>query len=158
MARSDPEDRDSHGVVASVAAVRDAASSSSLAHAFAARVSALRWEDLPDAAIHWAKVGILDTIAAELRALPNDVRVDGHTDSTPIDSPRYPTNWELSAARAITVTRYLSESAGIPAARFTAAGYGEYRPMVPNDTRVHRALNRRVEIHILSSSVGKQQS
>jgi chemotaxis protein MotB len=102
-------------------------------------------------------LGILDTIAAELRALPNDVRVDGHTDSTPIDSPRYPTNWELSAARAITVTRYLSESAGIPAARLTAAGYGEYRPLVPNDTREHRALNRRVEIHILSSTVGNPQ-
>jgi chemotaxis protein MotB len=99
-------------------------------------------------------LGILDAIAAELRALPNDVRVDGHTDSTPIDSPRYPTNWELSAARAVTVTRYLSESAGIPAARLTAAGYGEYRPLAPNDTREHRALNRRVEIHILSSSVG----
>jgi chemotaxis protein MotB len=96
-------------------------------------------------------LGILDAIAAELRALPNDVRVDGHTDSMPIDSPRYPTNWELSAARALTVTRYLTESAGIPAARLTAAGYGEYRPLVPNDTREHRALNRRVEIHILSS-------
>jgi chemotaxis protein MotB len=96
-------------------------------------------------------LGILESIAAELRALPNDVRVDGHTDSTPIDSPRYATNWELSAARAITVTRYLTESGGIPAARLTAAGYGEYRPLVPNDTREHRALNRRVEIHILSS-------
>jgi chemotaxis protein MotB len=85
------------------------------------------------------------------------VRVDGHTDSTPIDSPRYPTNWELSAARAVTVTRYLSESAGLPAARFTAAGYGEYRPLAPNDTREHRAQNRRVEIHILSSNVGNPQ-
>lgn len=66
MARSDPEDRDSHGVVTPVAPVRDASSSSSLAHAFAARVSALRWEDLPDAAIHWAKVGILDTIGVTL--------------------------------------------------------------------------------------------
>jgi chemotaxis protein MotB len=102
-------------------------------------------------------LGILDAIAAELRGLPNDVRVDGHTDATPIDSPRYPTNWELSAARAITVTRYLTESAGIPAARLTAAGYGEYRPLAPNDTREHRALNRRVEIHILSS-VGNPQA
>jgi chemotaxis protein MotB len=103
-------------------------------------------------------LGILEAIAAELRALPNDVRVDGHTDSTPIDSPRYPTNWELSAARAITVTRYLSESAGIPAARLSAVGYGEYRPLVPNDTRDNRAKNRRVEIHILSSTVGNPQS
>src|SRR5919206_268154 len=76
-------------------------------------------------------LGILDAVAAELRALPNDVRIDGHTDSTPIDSPRYPTNWELSAARALTVTRYLTESAGLPAVRFTAAGYGEYHPLAP---------------------------
>jgi chemotaxis protein MotB len=59
----------------------------------------------------------------------------------------------------LTVTRYLTESAGLPAVRFTAAGYGEYHPLVPNDTREHRALNRRVEIHILSSSsVGNPQS
>ena len=96
-------------------------------------------------------LAILDTIAAELRPLPNDIRVDGHTDSTPIDSPRYPTNWELSTARALAVTRYLSETDGIRAGRLTAAGLGEFRPLVPNDTREHRALNRRVEIHLLSS-------
>jgi chemotaxis protein MotB len=96
-------------------------------------------------------LGVLDAVATELRALPNYVRVDGHTDSTPIDSPRYPTNWELSAARALTVTRYLSESDGMPAGRLNAAGYGEYHPLVPNDSRDHRAQNRRVEIHILSS-------
>src|SRR5919197_3460778 len=60
-------------------------------------------------------LGVLDAIAGELRLLPNDIRVDGHTDATPIDSPRYPTNWELSAARALAVTRYLSESDGVTA-------------------------------------------
>jgi chemotaxis protein MotB len=95
--------------------------------------------------------GVLDAIASELKLLPNDVRVDGHTDSTPIDSPRYPTNWELSAARALAVTRYFTETDGIQATRMEAAGFGEFRPLVLNDTRVHRALNRRVEIHVLSS-------
>jgi len=94
---------------------------------------------------------VLDAIAAEVRLLPNDVRVDGHTDSTPIDSPRYPTNWELSSARALAVTRYLSETDAIRADRLMAAGFGEFRPIVPNDTREHRAQNRRVEIHLLSS-------
>jgi chemotaxis protein MotB len=96
-------------------------------------------------------LAVLDAVAAEVRLIPNDVRVDGHTDSTPIDSPRYPTNWELSAARALAVTRYLSESDGVPATRLVAAGFGEFRPLAPNDTREHRASNRRVEIHLLSS-------
>ncbi len=95
---------------------------------------------------------ILDAVSAELRLQPNDIRVDGHTDSTPIDSPRYPTNWELSVARALAVTRYLTESDGLPSGRLMAAGFGEYRPLVPNDTREHRAMNRRVEIHLLATT------
>src|SRR5205807_4121782 len=97
-------------------------------------------------------LSILDAISGEIRPLPNDLRVDGHTDATPIDSPRYPTNWELSTARALAVTRYLSETDGVQSTRLMAAGFGEFRPIVPNDTRAHRALNRRVEIHLLSSA------
>src|SRR3954468_16244530 len=97
-------------------------------------------------------LAVLDTIANEVRALPNDIRVDGHTDSTPIDSPRYPTNWELSTARALAVTRYLTESDAIRAGRVMAAGFGEFRPIASNDTREGRAQNRRVEIHVLSST------
>jgi chemotaxis protein MotB len=97
-------------------------------------------------------LAVLDAVATELRLAENDIRVDGHTDSTPlVDSPRYPTNWELSAARALAVTRYLSETDGVRSGRLMAAGYGEFRPLVLNDTREHRALNRRVEIHLLSS-------
>jgi chemotaxis protein MotB len=97
-------------------------------------------------------LSVLDAVASELKLLNNDIRVDGHTDSTPIDSPRYPTNWELSAARALAITRYLSEVDGIQSSRLVAAGFGEFRPLVPNDTRDHRAQNRRVEIHLLSST------
>jgi chemotaxis protein MotB len=98
-------------------------------------------------------LAILDAIASELKLLPNDIRIDGHTDSTPLtDSPRYPTNWELSTARALAVTRYFSESAGLRADRLMAAGFGEFRPLAPNDTRERRAANRRVEIHVLSQS------
>jgi chemotaxis protein MotB len=96
---------------------------------------------------------LLDAIAGQLKLEPNDIRVDGHTDSTPlIGSALYPTNWELSTARALAVTRYLTETDGIQATRMEAAGYGEFRPIVPNDTRENRALNRRVEIHLLSTS------
>lgn len=98
-------------------------------------------------------LGVLDAIADEIRPVANDIRVDGHTDSTPIDSPRYPTNWELSAARALAVTRYFTETSGVRAGRLVAAGFGEFRPIVPNDTREHRSENRRVEIHLLSSSL-----
>jgi chemotaxis protein MotB len=97
-------------------------------------------------------LAVLDAIAGELRTLDNDIRVDGHTDATPIDSPRYPTNWELSTARSLAVTRYLSETDGIRAGRMMAAGFGEFRPLAPNDTREGRAQNRRVEIHVLSSA------
>ncbi|MDQ3809931.1 MAG: OmpA family protein [Chloroflexota bacterium] len=96
-------------------------------------------------------LGVLDAIADELRAVPNDIRIDGHTDATPIDSPRYASNWELSAARALAVTRYLTETNMIRAGRVMAAGLGEFHPIASNDTREGRAQNRRVEIHILSS-------
>jgi chemotaxis protein MotB len=97
---------------------------------------------------------VLDAIANELKLLPNEIRVDGHTDSIPLtNSPLYATNWELSAARAVTVARYFSQTDGIQASRLIAAGFGEYHPIVPNDTREHRAQNRRVEIHVLSSTV-----
>jgi chemotaxis protein MotB len=96
---------------------------------------------------------LLDAIASQLKLEPNDVRVDGHTDSTPlVGSALYPTNWELSSSRALAVTRYLTEKDGIMATRMEAAGFGEYRPIAANDTRDHRALNRRVEIHLLSTT------
>ena len=95
---------------------------------------------------------LLDALAQQLKLEPNDIRVDGHTDSTPlVGSALYPTNWELSTARALAVTRYFVDNGGILATRLEAAGFGEFRPIVPNDTREHRALNRRVEIHLLSS-------
>ena len=95
---------------------------------------------------------VLDAITSELKLVPNDIRVDGHTDSSPlVGSPLFPTNWELSSARALAVTRYFADNSGIESTRLMAAGFGEFRPIVPNDTRDHRAQNRRVEIHLLSS-------
>jgi len=94
---------------------------------------------------------LLDTLANRLRVMPNDLRIEGHTDDTPISTPLYPSNWELSAARATSVARYLSERGGIAPARLTAAGYGEFRPAAPNTTREGRARNRRVDIVILNA-------
>lgn len=73
------------------------------------------------------------------------VRVEGHTDNLPIYTEKFLSNWELSAARAVRVVKYL-EKRGLKKERLFAVGYGEYRPLLPNDTPEHRALNRRVEI------------
>jgi chemotaxis protein MotB len=95
-----------------------------------------------------AKVA-LAKIAELIRPLPNELRIEAHTDDVPTDSATYPTNWDLSAARAVAVARYLIEAEGIEAGNLSVLGYGEHRPLYPNDTREHRALNRRADILIL---------
>ena len=74
------------------------------------------------------------------------VRIEGHTDNVPIHTERFPSNWELSTARAVSVLRYLVETLKIPATRLFAVGFGEYQPLAANDTPDNRAKNRRVEI------------
>ena len=82
-----------------------------------------------------------------LDQFPHQVRIEGHTDSVPIRSERFPSNWELSAARAVTVARYF-QSLGMPPERIAATGYGEYQPIADNGTENGRKLNRRVEIFL----------
>ncbi len=93
---------------------------------------------------------VLAEVAKVLRPLPNPLRIDAHTDNIPPESPTYPTNWELSAARAVSVARFLIEEGGIQPERMAAAGYAEYRPVASNDTRENRARNRRAEILVQS--------
>src|SRR5919199_5702682 len=93
---------------------------------------------------------VLDHLAPALARLPNYISIEGHTDNTPI-SGRYPSNWELSTARATTVLRELIERHGLPAERLQAAGYADQRPVAGNDTVEGRAANRRVEIVVLSA-------
>lgn len=95
---------------------------------------------------------ILDKVASLLKKYSYPVCVEGHTDNLPIHSEEFTSNWELSAVRAINVVKYLQKK-GISKERLIAAGYGEYRPLVSNDTAEHRILNRRVEISIIVSSV-----
>lgn len=77
-----------------------------------------------------------------------DVLIGGHTDNIPV-SGRFGNNWELSAARAVTVVKFLEKKVGIDPSRLSAVGYGEHRPIVPNDSAKGRALNRRIEILLL---------
>ena len=87
---------------------------------------------------------------AELFTLfDNEIIVEGYTDNVPMHSREFPSNWELSTGRALSVLRYLSESYDISPSRLSARGYGEHRPIVPNDSDENRALNRRVNIVIV---------
>jgi len=92
---------------------------------------------------------VLSSIAASLREIENEVMICGHTDNVPMTNKKYETNWELSTARATNVVRYLVEVEKLEPARFTAVGYGEYRPVGDNNTPEGRQKNRRIEIKIL---------
>ncbi len=89
-------------------------------------------------------------LAAILVRFNHPVRVEGFTDDVPIRTALYPSNWHLSAARAATVAEYLVRHGHIQPTRVSATGYGEYRPLYPNDSPRHRALNRRVDLVIVA--------
>lgn len=92
---------------------------------------------------------ILDHLEGLFLQFDNKIVVEGHTDNVPTGTAEYPTNWELSADRAVNVLRYLSEVKNIPGNRLAAIGYGEFRPIAGNDTSSNRALNRRVNLLII---------
>jgi chemotaxis protein MotB len=93
--------------------------------------------------------GILRDIAGVINEAPtSQIRVEGHTDNVPISSVRFPSNWELSAARALSVVRHMAQNSGVDPSRLSAIGYGEYRPVVPNTTSENRSINRRIEIYV----------
>jgi chemotaxis protein MotB len=91
-------------------------------------------------------------IASIIRATGGQILISGHTDSAPISTPRFRSNWDLSSARAVTVVHYLIQEAGVRPDRITAQGFGSSRPLVKDDTPENQAKNRRVEIAIEISS------
>jgi chemotaxis protein MotB len=90
----------------------------------------------------------LDKVGTLLTKIPNLVKVEGHTDNRSISTEKFPSNWELSAARASSVIRYLVAEHALDAERFVAVGYGDTRPIVPNTSSENFQKNRRVEIVI----------
>jgi chemotaxis protein MotB len=94
---------------------------------------------------------LLDRIADVIRATPNDVEIEGHTCNLPVHGAQYPSNWELSTARAAAVLRYFTERLDMPASRFSASGYADTRPLKPNDSEANRMRNRRVDIVLVKS-------
>jgi len=97
-------------------------------------------------------LAILDQIAGLLQDLPNPVVIEGHTCALPINTPRYPSNWELSAARACAVVHHLIDRWRIDPLRLAATGYAYSRPVASNETEEGRVLNRRVNIVILTQT------
>ena len=95
---------------------------------------------------------VLDVLAPVIRSLPNHLNVDGHTNQVKVKPKYYPTDWELSAARAVTVLRYLSEHGRVPAVRMTAVAFGHERPLRDPSLPGAAALNKRVDLVVVSDS------
>lgn len=95
---------------------------------------------------------LLGHVAQILKTMPNDIQVEGHTCDLPIHTVEFPSNWELSTARAGAILRHFTEGTNALASqRFTCAGYADTRPLGNNDTEEHRAQNRRVDIVLLKT-------
>jgi chemotaxis protein MotB len=101
-------------------------------------------EILPDS------YGSLKKVASAIAKIPNPVRLEGHTDSVPISTPRFHSNWELSAARSIALLDLISGKFNVPRDRLSIAGYADNAPVASNDSEEGRARNRRVDVVILN--------
>ena len=104
----------------------------------------LKWESLRTLA------QVARNIQSRIKGEPGwQVRVEGHTDNRPILSGSYASNWELSSARALNVVRFFMDNNFFPPEQMQAMGYGEFKPLVPNDSTINRKKNRRVEIRLI---------
>ena len=101
------------------------------------------------AVLSGAAADILVSLTAELKTMDNPLYVAGYTDDIPINTARYPTNWELSAARSASVVRLFAQQ-GINPGRMGAIGYAEFRPVAENSSKLNRQKNRRVVIRVMS--------
>ncbi len=106
-----------------------------------------------DAVLQTQAIPTLAAVAQVLQSNKFDIEVEGHTDNVPIRTPLYPSNWELSSARASSVVRLFIRE-GVDSHRLTAAGVADNQPLAPNDSVEHRAKNRRVTVTILTPQAG----
>ncbi len=93
----------------------------------------------------------LDALAEVIKKLPNDIRVEGHTDDVPIATQRFPSNWHLSVNRAVNTAHYMMMRHDLDAEKISVVGYAEYQPLVPNSSAENRGRNRRVDIIIVTN-------
>lgn len=101
-------------------------------------------------------IAIFGEVAAILKNYENPIQIEGYTDNVPISSSRYPTNWELSTARASSIVKLLAEQ-GVNPARLSAVGFGEFQPVADNKTVEGRAQNRRVSIMVAKRKMDRPQ-
>jgi len=95
---------------------------------------------------------MLDALAEDLMAMKNQIRIEGHTDNVPIKTGRFPSNWELSTARATTIVAYLIQKYAFKPENLSGSGFAEFCPVASNETAEGRARNRRVDIVVLHST------
>ncbi len=107
---------------------------------------ALRKETLP----------VFEKLAGEIASHPNRIRIEGHTDNRPINTVKFPSNWELSGARAASLAKYLVFQYGMRPTYVSISGYGEFHPVASNDTPEGRQMNRRVEVVLLSDPLNTE--
>ncbi len=106
--------------------------------------------DTGSAAINPKAMQALEGLTTALKEFPHRIVIEGHTDSTPVTGGRYPSNWELSVARAVSVIEFFVQR-GVNPKKLVTGGYGQYHPAYDNDTIEHRALNRRIEITLIKN-------
>lgn len=92
---------------------------------------------------------VLNKLAEIFATVRNPIIVEGHTDNVPIHNEKYDSNWDLSFYRSYTVVKYFINNFGFTPRQLSGLGYGEYHPLVPNDSDANRAKNRRIEINII---------
>ena len=92
---------------------------------------------------------VLSQLAGIIKELPNDIRIEGHTDNIPISTKQFPSNWHLSVARALNTAYFLISEEGLDPEKVSIVGYSEYKPIESNETALGRASNRRVDIVII---------
>ena len=92
---------------------------------------------------------VLNMVTKIIKDLPNDVLIEGNTDDVPMHNEKFQSNWELSTARAVNVVKYFVSEENLNPIRFAVKGYGEYNPLVKNNSAENRAINRRVDILIV---------
>lgn len=106
--------------------------------------------DSGSASLKQGSYTLLNDVVSSLSSYSNSIRVEGHTDNVPMSSHAFPSNWELSTARATNVLQYLTKEDDFDPSKISATGYGEYRPVADNENEDGRRKNRRVDIVLLS--------
>lgn len=112
--------------------------------------------DLGKAELRPEAAPILTAVGQAIKEMPNHVLIEGHTDDWPIHTPQFPSNWELSTARATAIIHFFIEEIGIDPGRLSASGYSKYHPVAPNDNPENKAKNRRVDVVILKGEEDKE--